>query len=223
MQDALPLPDGGIDPQIVDRRNRRLSRPPAAARSRQPPPAVFRRGVGRSHRPPCRHGRATSVSWCTASSSTACCAAPPNCGRSARSSRAGRSRLQHRAALAEPRRRHRAARAHAADCAQPRHQVAAHALPGRQPAHAAACAQVRGRAQVRFRQRGRRSRSAALDAALADAGGCRAPRPDRACSMRSRGYSSRRDSPSFRKPAKRDFQYQIPLLVEFARAKRAPE
>ena len=83
----------------------------------------------------------------------------------------GRGRLQHRAGLAEPWRRHRVAGTHAAERAQPRHHASEDALPRQQSAHAATGAQVRGRAVVRFRQRGRQGRAAALDDAVADARG----------------------------------------------------
>src|SRR6516165_7372332 len=48
-------------------------------------------------------------------------------------------------------------------------QVSAHGLPRRQQAHAAARPQIRGRAQLRFFERGRRSRRPPADAALVDA------------------------------------------------------
>ena len=75
----------------------------------------------------------------------------------------GRSGVLDREAVAEPRGRHRAAGAHAARGAQSRHQAPAHGVPRQQPAHDRSRAQVRGRAEVRFRQRGRRGRGAASD------------------------------------------------------------
>ena len=107
----------------------------------------------------------------------------------------GGSRLQHRAALAEPWRRHRIARTHAAERAQPRHQIVAHALPRRQPAHAAARPQVRGRSQVRFRQRGR---ARSIRRALRRCRWCARRSPMRTASRPqfstcSRGCSTRRE------------------------------
>ena len=48
-------------------------------------------------------------------------------------------------------------------------RLSAHGVPCRKPPHAAARPQIRRRAVVRFRQRGRRSRIIAPDAAVADA------------------------------------------------------
>ena len=85
-------------------------------------------------------------------------------GQRSRARRRPRSAIEK--PLAEPRRRLGPARPHAARRAQPRHQVPAHGLPRRQPAHAAAGAQIRRRTELRFRQRGRRGRGAASDAAV---------------------------------------------------------
>ena len=68
--------------------------------------------------------------------------------------------LQHRGRLAEPRRRLGAARPHAARRPQPRHQDPAHGLPRQQPPDAGTGAQIRRRAELRFRRRGRRGRGA---------------------------------------------------------------
>src|SRR6266545_1807847 len=78
----------------------------------------------------------------------------------------GRSGLQHRAAVAEPRRWLRAARAHPACGPQSRHHVPAYGVPRRQRAYAAARPQVRCGAAVRFRQCGWRGRRPASNTAL---------------------------------------------------------
>ena len=158
------------DPQIVDRRNRKIPRPCAASRPGEPAQPVRRRRVRRFHPQIRRVWPPASMPSCTAFSSAARCAAPPNCGRSAcRFPAPGRGRDQRREAVAEPRRRLGAASPHAARRAQSRLPAPAHGVPCREPAHAAAGAQIRRRAVVRFRRRGRRGRILAADAAVGDA------------------------------------------------------
>ena len=156
MQDVLP--DGGVIRKMwlgeADRYRDHL----LAARRRQPAQPVRRRGVGRVRAQLCRsiarHRRGHPRLLRRRHDARRRRAAADRAAARAR----GRGRVQHREAVAEPRRRLGAARAHAARRAQSRHQVPAHGLPRRQPAHAAAGAQVRRRTDLRFRQRGRRGR-----------------------------------------------------------------
>ena len=169
MQESLA--DGGVIRKLWIGEAEPLSRPPAAPRRRQPPQPVRRRRVRRIHPQLRRHDVRPGRRRRMASSPTACCAAPPNCARwGAPFAREAEAALSIESRLAEPRRRLGAARPHAARRPKPRHQDAAHGLPGQQPPDAGIGAEIRRRTELRFRRRGRRGGGGAADAAVGAAG-----------------------------------------------------